>query len=162
MLAFLSRNSAGKSASQHRQWQSGSSSRRGRSHTGYHASLDSAKLGVPMRVVVRLTIPGGELQISRTVSALKELSEISRCHRITGAESFVIEADVVSIRHSRGADRQALRPRCDFDLYRSVISRGAARPPGETDRVIREVHLMRANHAPLYRDSAGRRSCRRT
>jgi Lrp/AsnC family leucine-responsive transcriptional regulator len=48
---------------------------------------------------VRLTIPGGELQISRTVSALKELSEISRCHRITGAASFVIEADVVSIRH---------------------------------------------------------------
>jgi Lrp/AsnC family leucine-responsive transcriptional regulator len=67
--------------------------------TGYHASLDSAKLGVPIRVLVRLTIPGGELQISRTVSALKELSEISRCHRITGAESFVIEADVVSIRH---------------------------------------------------------------
>lgn len=67
--------------------------------TGYHASLDSAKLGVPIRVMVRLTIPGGELQISRTVTALKDLSEISRCHRITGAESFVIEADVVSIRH---------------------------------------------------------------
>ena len=56
---------------------------------GYHASLDSAKLGVPIRVLVRLTIPGGELQISRTVTALKDLSEISRCHRITGAESFV-------------------------------------------------------------------------
>ena len=39
--------------------------------TGYHASLDSAKLGVPVRVVVRLTIPGGVLQISRTVSALR-------------------------------------------------------------------------------------------
>ena len=67
--------------------------------TGYHASLNSTKLGVPIRVLVRLTIPGGELQISRTVTALKDLSEISRCHRITGAESFVIEADVVSIRH---------------------------------------------------------------
>ena len=67
--------------------------------TGYHASLDAVKLGVPIRVLVRLTIPGGELQISRTVTALKELSEISRCHRITGAESFVIEADVDSIRH---------------------------------------------------------------
>jgi Lrp/AsnC family leucine-responsive transcriptional regulator len=66
---------------------------------GYHASLNTTKLGVPIRVLVRLTIPGGELQISRTVTALKELSEISRCHRITGAESFVIEADVVSIRH---------------------------------------------------------------
>ena len=67
--------------------------------TGYHASLNMSKLGVPIRVIMRLTIPGGDLQISRTVTALKELSEISRCHRITGAESFVIEADVVSIRH---------------------------------------------------------------
>jgi len=67
--------------------------------TGYHASVNTAKVGVPIRVLVRLTIPGGELRVSRTVAALKELSEISRCHRITGAESFVIEADVVSIRH---------------------------------------------------------------
>lgn len=66
---------------------------------GYHASLDSAKIGVPIRVLVRLTIPGGELQINRTVTALKDLSEISRCHRITGDESFVIEAELVSIRH---------------------------------------------------------------
>ena len=67
--------------------------------TGYHAALDMAKVGVPIRVLVRLTIPGGDLQVSRAVTAIKELSEISRCHRITGAESFVIEADVVSIKH---------------------------------------------------------------
>src|SRR5579863_8930988 len=41
--------------------------------TGYHASLDSAKLGAPIRGLVRHTIPGGEQQISRTVSAMKEL-----------------------------------------------------------------------------------------
>ena len=67
--------------------------------TGYHAVLNTAKLGIPIRVAVRLTIPGGELQISRTVAALKEFSEINRCHRITGAESFLIEAHVVSVRH---------------------------------------------------------------
>lgn len=67
--------------------------------TGYHAVLNTAKLGIPIRVTVRLTIPGGELQISRTVAALKELSEINRCHRITGDESFLIEANVVSVRH---------------------------------------------------------------
>ncbi len=67
--------------------------------TGYHALVDLAKLGVPIRVLVRLTIPGGDLQIKRTVSALKELPEISRCHRITGDESFVIEANVVSVLH---------------------------------------------------------------
>src|SRR5215471_10624033 len=66
---------------------------------GYHASLDMARLGVPIHVVVHLTIHGGDLQVNHTVTAIKELTEISRCHRITGAESFVIEADVVSIRH---------------------------------------------------------------
>ena len=67
--------------------------------TGYHAALDVAKLGVPIRVLVRLTIHDGELQVQRTVAAVKELAEVSRCHRITGAESFVIEANVASIRH---------------------------------------------------------------
>ena len=66
---------------------------------GYYASVDMAKLGVPIHVLMRLTIPGGDLQISRTVTAIKELGEIRRCHRITGSESFIIEADVVSIRH---------------------------------------------------------------
>lgn len=67
--------------------------------TGYHVALDLAKLGIPIRVIVRLTIPGGDLQVRRTVAAIKDLTEISRCHRITGDESFVIEANVVSIRH---------------------------------------------------------------
>ena len=67
--------------------------------TGYHVALDLAKIGVPIRVLVRLTIPGGDLQVRRTVAAIKDLAEISRCHRITGDESFVIEANVVSIRH---------------------------------------------------------------
>jgi Lrp/AsnC family transcriptional regulator, leucine-responsive regulatory protein len=66
---------------------------------GYHASLNMAKLGVPIHVWLRLTIPGGDLQISRTVAAIKESPEVSRCHRITGSESFVLEAHVVSIRH---------------------------------------------------------------
>ena len=67
--------------------------------TGYGVTLDMAKIGLPIRILMRLTIPGGDLQISRTVTAIKDLPEISRCHRITGAESFVIEAHVVSIRH---------------------------------------------------------------
>lgn len=67
--------------------------------TGYHAAVNVAKLGIPIRILMRLTIPGGDLQISRTVTAIRELTEVSRCHRITGSESFVLEADVVSIRH---------------------------------------------------------------
>ncbi len=67
--------------------------------TGYHALLNPARLGVPIHVLVRLTIPGGDLQVSRAVTAIKDLPEIHRCHRITGDESFILEAHVVSIRH---------------------------------------------------------------
>jgi len=67
--------------------------------SGYHATLNLARLGLPIRVLVRLTIPGGDTQVGRAVAAMKEMPEIRRCHRITGAESFVVEADVVSIRH---------------------------------------------------------------
>ena len=107
--------------------------------TGYHASLDSAKLGVPIRVLVRLTIPGGELQISRTVSALKELSEISRCHRITGRRIVRHRSRCGFDPAPGGADRQALGAGRDLDIHRSVVSGRATRPPGEADRVIREV-----------------------
>ena len=67
--------------------------------TGYHAAVNMSRLGVPIHVSMRLTIPGGDLQIARTVAAIKELPEIARCHRITGDESFVIEAHLVSVRH---------------------------------------------------------------
>ncbi len=33
--------------------------------TGYHAALDMTKLGVPIRVLVRLTIHGGDVMVSR-------------------------------------------------------------------------------------------------
>jgi Lrp/AsnC family transcriptional regulator, leucine-responsive regulatory protein len=66
---------------------------------GYHASLNLPRIGLTIRVLVRLTIPGGDVQMSRALVAMKEMPEINRCHRITGAESFVIAADVVSISH---------------------------------------------------------------
>ncbi|MFP5207019.1 MAG: Lrp/AsnC family transcriptional regulator [Acidobacteriota bacterium] len=67
--------------------------------TGYHAAIDVQRIGLPIRAIVRLTIPGGEAQMGRAMAAMKELPEISRCHRITGAESFLLEANVVSVRH---------------------------------------------------------------
>ena len=67
--------------------------------SGYHAIVNPARLGLPIHVLVRLTIPGGDLQVSRAVTAIKDLAEIQRCHRVTGDESFIIEANVISVRH---------------------------------------------------------------
>lgn len=67
--------------------------------TGYHASLNLKKLGLPIRVLIRLTIHGGDLQVKRAVAVIREMAEVARCYRVTGQESFVVEADVVSVRH---------------------------------------------------------------
>ncbi len=70
--------------------------------TGYHATVNLGRLGLPIRVLVRLTIHGGDTLVARAVAAMREMPEIGRCHRITGAESFVLEANVASIRHLEG------------------------------------------------------------
>ena len=58
--------------------------------TGYHVALDIAKLGLPIRVLVRLTIPGGDLQVplgGRYQGAGRDLQVLSHnrrrilCHR---------------------------------------------------------------------------------
>lgn len=67
--------------------------------TGYHASLNLTKLGLPIRVLIRLTIRGGDLQVKRAVAVIREMAEVARCYRVTGQESFVLEADVVSVQH---------------------------------------------------------------
>jgi len=109
--------------------------------SGYHAEIDVSKLGIPIRVVdAGLTIPGGELQMSRTVTAIKELHEISRCHRITGHESFVIEADVVSIRHMETliAGSPHWAPLRLLPCFRHLWSGASIR---RTDRVVCEVSM---------------------
>ncbi|MFC5862297.1 Lrp/AsnC family transcriptional regulator [Acidicapsa dinghuensis] len=67
--------------------------------TGYHAALNITKLGLPIRVLIRLTIHGGDLQVKRAIAVIREMAEVARCYRVTGQESFVLEADVVSVRH---------------------------------------------------------------
>jgi len=67
--------------------------------TGYHATIEPAKIGLPIAISIRLTVAGGEVQMNRTIAAVKKSPEVIRCHRVTGAESFLIEALVVSVRH---------------------------------------------------------------
>ena len=100
--------------------------------TGYHATVNLARLGLPIRVLVRLTIHGGDVLVARAVTAMREMPEISRCHRITGAESFVLEADVSSIRHLEALiDRlSALGATETSTVLSSPVERREYRGPG--------------------------------
>lgn len=66
---------------------------------GYHALIDPSKVGISMQVIVRLTIDGGEPVVRKLMTEVKEMREIVQCYRVTGSDSFILKADVMSIRH---------------------------------------------------------------
>ena len=67
--------------------------------TGYHASVDATKAGYPLLVYMRLAVAGGENMVSRATAAIKNMPEILECHRITGTESFMMRAGLMSVGH---------------------------------------------------------------
>src|SRR3977135_1566540 len=67
--------------------------------TGYHAAINPAKAGFPLVVYMRLAISGGENMVSRATVALKRIPEIVECHRVTGTDSFILRAGLLSVAH---------------------------------------------------------------
>lgn len=65
--------------------------------TGYHASIDPEKVGLPITAFIRMNIVGD--MTPRLTALLKELPEISECHRGTGGDSFIMKVNVASVHH---------------------------------------------------------------
>src|SRR2546421_5220750 len=85
--------------------------------TGFHASVDLAKLGFPLQAVVRIIASGKySEQITAQVKAVPEGLE---CHRVTGEDSHVLRAAVRSVRHLENLIKH-LAPQ-DGDTITSVI-----------------------------------------
>lgn len=57
--------------------------------TGYHATLDLGKAGLPIRAFVHLT--SSARQSERFRDAVHTMSEVLECNTITGTESFIIK-----------------------------------------------------------------------
>jgi Lrp/AsnC family leucine-responsive transcriptional regulator len=66
---------------------------------GYHALVDPVKLGISLQVIIRLTIHGGETTVKKLLKEVKTMREVRQCYRVTGSDSFILKADVVSIQH---------------------------------------------------------------
>jgi Lrp/AsnC family leucine-responsive transcriptional regulator len=64
---------------------------------GYHADLDAAKVGMPIKAFIRLSVTGNLLQ--RVIAIAERLDEVLECHRVTGTDSFVIKVGVSSVEH---------------------------------------------------------------
>jgi Lrp/AsnC family leucine-responsive transcriptional regulator len=65
--------------------------------TGYHAAVDAARVGWPIRVVMRLMTT--EEGYARFVRAVGGMPEVMACHRVTGDDAFILEARVTSTAH---------------------------------------------------------------
>jgi Lrp/AsnC family leucine-responsive transcriptional regulator len=48
---------------------------------------------------MRLAISGGENMVSRATVALKRIPEVVECHRVTGTDSFILRAGLLSVAH---------------------------------------------------------------
>ncbi len=65
--------------------------------SGYHAEVDAEKIGLPITAFIRMNIVGD--MTPRLTAFLKELPEISECHRGTGGDSFIMKVNVASVHH---------------------------------------------------------------
>jgi Lrp/AsnC family transcriptional regulator, leucine-responsive regulatory protein len=65
--------------------------------TGYHADLNPEKVGLPITAFIRMNISGNVS--SQIVELMKEMTEVSECHRGTGGDSFIMKVRVSSVAH---------------------------------------------------------------
>jgi len=64
---------------------------------GYRAVVDPARVGLPVRAFVKVTVAGDKL--AKFATKVRELPEVLECHRVTGAESFMVQVAVRDVGH---------------------------------------------------------------
>ncbi|MGA2186027.1 MAG: Lrp/AsnC family transcriptional regulator [Bryobacteraceae bacterium] len=64
--------------------------------TGYRAEVDPAKLGRPLQVFIRLSVPNKDY--ARFRRFLGGVGEITECHHISGEQAFLLRAAVASVK----------------------------------------------------------------
>lgn len=64
---------------------------------GYHAHVDPAEIGLPVRAFVKITLAGDRL--TRFAAQVKKIPEVLECHRVTGGESYIVQVAVRDVEH---------------------------------------------------------------
>lgn len=63
----------------------------------YRAQVDPAKVGYPVLAYIRINVAGEKL--AKFVTVVEKCPEALECHRVTGAESFIVKVAVSDIQH---------------------------------------------------------------
>jgi Lrp/AsnC family leucine-responsive transcriptional regulator len=64
---------------------------------GYRAQIDPAKVGLPILAFINVKVSGENLAHFMDLAASRP--EVLECHRVTGAESFLLKAAVADVVH---------------------------------------------------------------
>jgi Lrp/AsnC family leucine-responsive transcriptional regulator len=63
----------------------------------YRAEISPAHVGLPITAFIRISIVGDVL--TKLTARVRSMTEIVECHRGTGADSFILKVNVVSVEH---------------------------------------------------------------
>jgi Lrp/AsnC family leucine-responsive transcriptional regulator len=66
---------------------------------GFHADINLERLGLPIQIFVRLSMAGPESLVRAFQQQVKAWDEVLECHRVTGSDSFILRARVVTVEH---------------------------------------------------------------
>jgi Lrp/AsnC family leucine-responsive transcriptional regulator len=64
---------------------------------GYHAQINPTTVGLPVAAMVRITIDGS--RIRQFAELVQTIPEVLECHRVTGAESYIVQVAVRDTLH---------------------------------------------------------------
>jgi Lrp/AsnC family leucine-responsive transcriptional regulator len=63
--------------------------------SGYQAEIDLSKIGYNILAFIRVSVVGNFMP--RIMKVARDMPEVLECHRVTGADSFIMKAAVESI-----------------------------------------------------------------
>lgn len=66
--------------------------------TGYHATVDPARVGLGIQAVIRIATDSSE-ECLNIGERLRQVPEVLECHRITGTDSHIVRVACRSIAH---------------------------------------------------------------
>ncbi len=63
----------------------------------YRVEISPSRIGLPITAFIRMSIVGDVL--AKLTAQLRSMPEIVECHRGTGADSFIMRVNVISVEH---------------------------------------------------------------
>ena len=63
----------------------------------YRAEISPSHVGLPITAYIRMSIVGDVLP--RLTAQIRSMTEVVECHRGTGADSFIMKVNVISVEH---------------------------------------------------------------